>query len=154
MPKFVHVTDGNELSIQNVQNSLRLNHFTCTIKASVLKWETINRRNLIEKEKYKFILSADCLFFDDSRTHLIDAIKFYLSPDGVALITAPQRGKTLHLFMNECVQRGFKVELVDNYNDYIWEKHLEMKNQAKYDDNVHYPLLIKLYKKDYDKNHI
>ena len=152
-PKFVHVTDGNELSIQNVENSLRLNHFTCTIKASVLKWESINKRNL-EKEKYKFILCADCLFFDECRSYLINAIWFYLAPNGVALITAPQRGKTLELFTNECIQRGFSTELVRNYNDYIWEKHIEMKNQDSYNENVHYPILIKLYKKDYDKNHI
>ncbi|XP_053677793.1 calmodulin-lysine N-methyltransferase [Anopheles nili] len=147
-PAFVHVTDGNELSVENVRKSLVLNKFNCTIKSSVLKWEQTTQRELdqSQSERYHFILSADCLFFDESRSLLIDTIWHSLADEGVALITAPRRGHTLSLFLNECVARGFHYELLQCYNEAIWARHLELKQTEGYDENVHYPLLVKMYK--------
>uniref|UniRef100_A0A182SW69 Calmodulin-lysine N-methyltransferase n=1 Tax=Anopheles maculatus TaxID=74869 RepID=A0A182SW69_9DIPT len=146
-PAFVHVTDGNELSVENVRKSLVLNKFNCTIKSSVLKWEQTNRAlGQDTGERYHFILSADCLFFDESRSQLIDTIFQLLADEGVALITAPRRGQTLTLFLNECIARGFHYELLQCYNEAIWARHLELKQTDGYDENVHYPLLVKMYK--------
>uniref|UniRef100_A0A182WH24 Calmodulin-lysine N-methyltransferase n=1 Tax=Anopheles minimus TaxID=112268 RepID=A0A182WH24_9DIPT len=146
-PAFVHVTDGNELSVENVRKSLVLNKFNCTIKSSVLKWEQTSCRDSdLGEERYHFILSADCLFFDESRSQLIDTIWHSLAEEGVALITAPRRGQTLSLFLNECVARGFHYELLQCYNEAIWARHLELKQTDGYDENVHYPLLVKMYK--------
>lgn len=152
-PAFVHVTDGNELSVENVKKSLMMNKFNCTIKTSVLKWETVNsEQNLYHPDRfrYQFILSADCLFFDESRSHLIDTIWMLLADEGVALITAPRRGQTLSQFLDECVARGFYYDLLHCYNEAIWAKHLELIKTDGYDENIHYPLLIKMYKKDCD----
>ncbi|XP_049280627.1 calmodulin-lysine N-methyltransferase [Anopheles funestus] len=146
-PAFVHVTDGNELSVENVRKTLVLNKFNCTIKSSVLKWEQANKNPDHDTgERYHFILSADCLFFDESRSQLIDTIWQSLADEGVALITAPRRGQTLDLFLNECVARGFHYELLQCYNEAIWARHLELKQTDGYDENVHYPLLVKMYK--------
>ncbi|EAU75952.1 AGAP009131-PA, partial [Anopheles gambiae str. PEST] len=146
-PAFVHVTDGNELSVENVRHSLVLNKFSCTIKSSVLKWEQTARTDREPpNERYHFILSADCLFFDESRSQLIDTIWQLLADEGVALITAPRRGQTLGLFLDECVARGFHYELLQCYNEAIWARHLELKQTDGYDENVHYPLLVKMYK--------
>lgn len=146
-PAFVHVTDGNELSVENVRHSLVLNKFNCTIKSSVLKWEQTARTDREPpNERYHFILSADCLFFDESRSQLIDTIWQLLADEGVALITAPRRGQTLGLFLDECVARGFHYELLQCYNEAIWARHLELKQTDGYDENVHYPLLVKMYK--------
>ncbi|XP_050084986.1 calmodulin-lysine N-methyltransferase [Anopheles aquasalis] len=145
-PAFVHVTDGNELSVENVRKSLVLNKFNCTIKSSVLKWDGRTVRELTGGERYQFILSADCLFFDESRSQLIDTVWLLLAEEGVALITAPRRGNTLSLFLNECVARGFHYELLQCYNEAIWARHLELKLMDGYDENTHYPLLVKMYK--------
>uniref|UniRef100_A0A182NZW1 Calmodulin-lysine N-methyltransferase n=1 Tax=Anopheles epiroticus TaxID=199890 RepID=A0A182NZW1_9DIPT len=149
-PAFVHVTDGNELSVENVRKSLVLNKFSCTIKSSVLKWERPRQdrdnESLEADDRYHFILSADCLFFDESRSQLIDTIWQLLAEEGVALITAPRRGQTLGLFLSECVARGFHYELLQCYNEAIWARHLELKETEGYDENVHYPLLVKMYK--------
>lgn len=156
LPSFVHVTDGNELSVENVRKSLNLNKFNCTIKTSVLKWESVGSDHDVnhpERARYQFILSADCLFFDESRSHLIDAIWLFLADDGIALVTAPRRGHTLTHFLNECVAKGFYYELLHCYNEAIWNKHLELIKTEGYDENIHYPLLIKMYKKDYDLDH-
>ncbi|XP_062552117.1 calmodulin-lysine N-methyltransferase [Armigeres subalbatus] len=156
-PSFVHVTDGNDLSVENVRKSLNMNKFNCTIKTSVLKWESVYLTQCTTNSdhgRYQFILSADCLFFDESRSHLIDAIWLFLADEGVALITAPRRGHTLTHFLNECVARGFYYDLLYSYNKAIWEKHQEMIKTDGYDENIHYPLLIKMYKKDYDLRHV
>lgn len=156
-PSFVHVTDGNDLSVENVRKSLNMNKFKCTIKTSVLKWESVcldQYAKYPDRGRYQFILSADCLFFDESRSHLIDAIWLFLADEGVALITAPRRGHTLTHFLNECVARGFYYDLLHCYNEAIWDKHLELIKTDGYDENIHYPLLIKMYKKDYDLRHI
>uniref|UniRef100_A0A182QD17 Calmodulin-lysine N-methyltransferase n=1 Tax=Anopheles farauti TaxID=69004 RepID=A0A182QD17_9DIPT len=143
-PAFVHVTDGNELSVENVRKSLVLNKFACTIKSSVLKWE--QNETPADDARYHFVLSADCLFFDESRSQLIETIWHRLADEGVALITAPRRGQTLSLFLSECVARGFQYELHQCYNEAIWARHLELKQTEGYDENVHYPLLVKMYK--------
>lgn len=156
-PSFVHVTDGNDLSVENVNKSLNMNKFNCTIKTSVLKWESVcldQYAKYPDRARYQFILSADCLFFDESRSHLIDAIWLFLADEGVALITAPRRGHTLTHFLNECVARGFYYDLMHCYNEAIWNKHLELIKTDGYDENIHYPLLIKMYKKNYDLRHI
>ncbi|XP_058120477.1 calmodulin-lysine N-methyltransferase [Anopheles ziemanni] len=146
-PAFVHVTDGNELSVENVRKSLVLNKFNCTIKSSVLKWEQTGVLGPQPGDhRYQFILSADCLFFDESRSQLIDAIWMLLADEGVALITAPRRGHTLSQFLDECVARGFHYELLQCYNEAIWARHLELKLSEGYDENIHYPLLVKMYK--------
>ncbi|XP_058056635.1 calmodulin-lysine N-methyltransferase [Anopheles bellator] len=143
-PAFVHVSDGNELSVENVRKSLVLNKFNCTIKSSVLKWDRSAVGSV--EPKYQFILSADCLFFDESRSQLIDTVWLLLAEEGVAIVTAPRRGNTLGLFLNECVARGFHYELLQCYNEAIWARHLELKLMEGYDENIHYPLLVKLYK--------
>ncbi|XP_052865109.1 calmodulin-lysine N-methyltransferase [Anopheles cruzii] len=147
-PAFVHVSDGNELSVENVRKSLVLNKFNCTIKSSVLKWDRSAVGSAVgpAEPKYQFILSADCLFFDESRSQLIDTVWLLLAEEGVALVTAPRRGNTLGLFLNECVARGFHYELLQCYNEAIWARHLELKLMEGYDENIHYPLLVKLYK--------
>ncbi|XP_058452044.1 calmodulin-lysine N-methyltransferase [Malaya genurostris] len=149
-PAFVHVTDGNDLSVKNVEKSLPLNKFNCTIKTSVLKWESASNNQMSydsDRSRYQFILSADCLFFDESRSHLIDTIWMFLADNGVALITAPRRGHTLVHFLDECVAKGFYYDLMHCYNEAIWNKHLELIQTDGYDENIHYPVLVRMYKK-------
>lgn len=154
-PFLVHLSDGNALSVENVKRSLRLNDFNCFTKASVLKWESHKTRHEAEREMYSLILSADCLFFDESREALVDAIDFYLSPtkDAKALIMAPRRGQTLESFIAQAENRHLKCKIIENYCESIWNKHLELKQIAHdYNEDIHYPLLIileKSLKKDF-----
>jgi calmodulin-lysine N-methyltransferase len=145
-PHLIHLTDGNQLSVENVKRSVRLNDFECFAKCSVLKWEHSNKRSRTEEHKYDFILSADCLFFDESRTALIETIMFYLADNGVALIMAPRRGNTLTNFLNCAETMGLEYQMEQVYSDTIWDKHLDLVKSKDYDENIHYPLLVKLWK--------
>ncbi|KAH8377067.1 hypothetical protein KR093_003295, partial [Drosophila rubida] len=146
-PYAVHLTDGNEVSVENVRKTVCLNELSCYTKCSVLKWQEAAVRAHAEQAKFEFILCADCLFFDEARSALVDTIWYYLAPHGVALIMAPQRGRTLNVFRDECVARGFRVELATRYNETIWQRHLQLKtDSALYDEDLHYPLLLRLCK--------
>lgn len=146
-PYAVHLTDGNEVSVENVKKTVCLNELSCYTKCSVLKWQEASARAQAEQGKFEFILCADCLFFDEARSALVDTIWYYLAPQGIALIMAPRRGRTLNVFRDECVARGFRVDLAKRYNETIWQRHLQLKaNSALYDEDLHYPLLLRLCK--------
>ncbi|XP_064540531.1 calmodulin-lysine N-methyltransferase [Drosophila montana] len=146
-PYAVHLTDGNEVSVENVRKTVCLNELSCYTKCSVLKWQEAAVRAAAEQSKFEFILCADCLFFDEARSALVDTIWYYLAPQGVALIMAPRRGRTLNVFRDECVARGFRVDLATRYNETIWQRHLQLKaDSALYDEDLHYPLLLRLCK--------
>lgn len=146
-PYAVHLTDGNEVSVENVKKTVCLNELSCYTKCSVLKWQEAAARAQAEQEKFEFILCADCLFFDEARSALVDTIWYYLAPQGIALIMAPRRGRTLNVFRDECVARGFRVDLATRYNETIWQRHLQLKaDSALYDEDLHYPLLLRLCK--------
>ncbi|XP_075153628.1 calmodulin-lysine N-methyltransferase [Haematobia irritans] len=145
-PYAVHLTDGNEVSVENVKKTVCLNEMACYTKCSVLKWEDKVNRSPSEAEKFDVILSADCLFFDEARSSLVDTIWYYLSSRGEALVMAPRRGKTMSLFIEEAVKQGFLVSLTQRYNETIWKRHLELMNSSLYDADLHYPVLLRLRK--------
>lgn len=141
LSKFVVLTDGNKVSVENVQISYYCNEFTCPVACEVLKWEKSE-----SKCKYDIILCADCLFFDEARADLIETLWDMLSCNGLALIMAPKRGCTLENFVSQSTQKGFCCKEVVNYNNVVWEKHLSLLEHSEYDDNIHYPILIELTK--------
>lgn len=145
-PYAVHLTDGNEISVENVKKTVCLNEMACYTKCSVLKWEDKSSRSPSEAGKFDIILSADCLFFDEARSYLVDTIWYYLSATGEALVMAPRRGKTMSLFIEESVKQGFMVSITQRYNETIWKRHLELMNSSLYDADLHYPVLLRLRK--------
>lgn len=98
----------------------------------------------LEKQKYNFILCADCLFFDDSRVALVDSICYFLSENGVALVIAPKRGKSMNMFIKKCVAKGLNCHIQTYYNKEIYDKHLKFLKYSFYNEDIHYPILLKL----------
>ncbi|KAG5676750.1 hypothetical protein PVAND_006559 [Polypedilum vanderplanki] len=140
----IHLTDGNMFSLQNVKKSIILNDFNCFMKSSVLRWENSIQQCPLERQKYKFILCADCLFFDDSRVALVESICYFLSLDGMALIMAPKRGKSMNLFITKCIEKGFHCQILTYYNKEIWDHHLKCLKSSLYNEDIHYPILLKI----------
>lgn len=146
-PYAVHLTDGNDVSVENVKKTVCLNELACYTKCSVLKWEDVSARATAEAGKFDVILSADCLFFDEARSSLVETIWYYMAPRGEAIIMAPRRGKTMAMFVGECTRRGFAVEITQRYNETIWKRHEElMMTSGLYDEDLHYPVLLRLRK--------
>lgn len=143
---FVHLTDGNILSVQNANETLsqNQNNLTSKVVCSVLKWENID--SVQSDAQYDCIISADCLFFDSARSSFINALWLFMKPTGFGLIMAPCRGDTLNIFLQQATQKGFNCQVRKCYNRTIWRKHLELLDTSVYDENIHYPILIEITK--------
>lgn len=139
--KSVTVTDGNKISVENVQATIKCNQLDCGVKCKILNWSAKERDG-----KYDVILCGDCLFFDDARADLIECLWECMENDGIALIMAPQRGNTLERFIEQSVDRGFHCRKILNYSNVVWERRLTLLENCDYDDNIHYPILIEVTK--------
>lgn len=139
--KTVALTDGNKISVENVQISMHLNKFSCPVSCQVFKWGDTK-----SDIKFDIILSADCLFFDEARSDLIDTMWDTLDVNGFGLVMAPNRGNTLQNFIQQSENKGFKCKKITNYNNTVWERHLKLLENNDYDENIHYPILIELTK--------
>lgn len=142
--KSVTVTDGNKISVENVQAIIKCNQFDgggVGVKCRILKWSAEEKDG-----KYDVILCADCLFFDDARADLIECLWACLANDGIAFVMAPQRGNTLDSFIEQSQAKGLRCRKIVNYNNVVWEKRFALMNNCDYDDNIHYPILIEVTK--------
>ncbi|XP_061767195.1 calmodulin-lysine N-methyltransferase [Nerophis ophidion] len=150
--KEVLLSDGNEMSIQNVRGIVERNaqegRFMSThVSTRVLRWDCETDMSSLEAH-FDVVMCADCLFLDQYRGSLVDAIRRLLQPDGMALVLAPLRGDTLQIFCQLAKQAGLLVSQRQQYDTQVWDVHLKMLQEGKeaYDENIHYPLLITLTK--------
>lgn len=141
----VCLTDGNKLSVDNVQRIVNHNDFRdpTRVTCDVLQWGNPGKRN----NRFQVVLAADCLFFDDGRSDLVSTMWAFLEDNGQALVTAPKRGNTLEKFKVEAERTGFVCTIVEHYNKQIWDRHLQLRSENNnYDENIHYPLLLQMLK--------
>ncbi|XP_076629384.1 calmodulin-lysine N-methyltransferase [Colletes latitarsis] len=103
--------------------------------------------NNVLESLYDVILCADCLFFDEARSDLVETIYGCLANDGLALVMAPRRGSTFQKFAEAAVKRGFTARQIDRYDGKIWSRHLELLERSQeYCPDLHYPILLELTK--------
>ncbi|XP_075233820.1 calmodulin-lysine N-methyltransferase [Lycorma delicatula] len=123
---FIHLTDGNISSVENVCAIVKQNRLenSSRVSCSVLQWGDKEWRNT--PCKYDVIMAADCLFFDDGRKDLVNTMWQLLKQDGTALVTAPRRGSTLDEFINEANKMGFLCDPLQYYNEQVWQRHLKL----------------------------
>lgn len=149
MPSHVLLTDGNEVSINNVRDVVEVNKqcFGDTnVSCDVLKWEHLSLKEDY-LEKFDYVISADCLFFEDLHCELMSVIRNLLKPnEGTAVIFAPRRGKTLEQFCT-VAEEFFQVEQNLYYNDKVWRVHQEKPDG--YNADLHYPLHVVMKKTRY-----
>ncbi|GAB1607473.1 calmodulin-lysine N-methyltransferase-like [Argonauta hians] len=156
---YVEVTDGNENSIKNVyqivKNNEKRNIFGATVVcARSLRWNN-ELESLENKEKFDYILCADCLFFEEARLDLIDTIKYLLKPGGEALVFAPTRKNSFNEFL-QLASSIFHCSVEERYDDDVWNRHLELEshNGSVYNKDLHYPVMMILRKPaDNTSNH-
>jgi len=148
--KQVHLTDGNSNAANNLQDMLQgdkvnLGGGSTEVTASMLRWDDVEAVEHL-KNSFDWIICADCLFFDSGREGLVTAIQQLLTPDGVALIVAPNRGGTFTQFENSA-RRLFDVQVQTKYSPTIWEAHQRWLEDPAYQTDIHYPKLMMLSNK-------
>ncbi|KAI1286979.1 Calmodulin-lysine N-methyltransferase [Halotydeus destructor] len=150
----VILTDGNDRAISNVQEIVLKNQVqfgSTDVHVRQLRWaHEVDYKDLVGK--VDIVLSADCVYFDQGRQPLIDTMWTILKETGLSVILAPRRGLTLEHFVRLCQEKGFFVEQVLVYDARVWELHETYLRQKReiYQDNLHYPLMIILRKKQID----
>ncbi|CAF0768572.1 unnamed protein product [Rotaria sp. Silwood1] len=144
-------TDGNEKSIANLNAILKAktNEFNwlCPIESRVLIWtRQLNDSSL--KQRFDFIISADCFFFEDLHHDLCHTIYYMLKDSGVAINFSPYRSKSLNKFVSIAETYPFECNIIDHYDDDVFNKHLQTKKLNKnYSSDLHYPILVILRKR-------
>ncbi|ETI34815.1 hypothetical protein F441_18616 [Phytophthora nicotianae CJ01A1] len=151
----VVVTDGNPLSVKNLQLCIEENKIQqvfaaraqhTDITAELLRWD----RNATLREdlqhQFDLVFASDCLFFEEFHEDLAYTIKSLLRRgSGRCLLLQPSRNGSMERFCVIAERHGFIISQSRDFDPKIVRKHEEyVQTRPDYVPDVHFPVLLTL----------
>lgn len=151
VPSKVLLTDGNQRSVDNVQEIISANSCLtdANVSTQIIVWDqSFISQPSVHDSTFDYVLCADCLFFSEVHIQLVQVIFKLLKFCGEALIFAPKRSGTLQQFC-DIASQYFDLETDTKYDDIIWCEHEEAvhRSDGVYKMDIHYPVMILLKKR-------
>lgn len=145
MPSCIRLTDGNPVSVNNMQQLIKANGQNVDISAEVLVWN----QEFLDSEYpvFDYVICADCLFFREIHSCLAEVICKLLSPEGEALLFNPRRSGSLQQFSQLVAAGGrLRVEEKQRYEQEVWKRHERLCAESciSYKPDLHYPVMLRL----------
>eukprot|EP00644_Phytophthora_capsici_P009270 jgi/Phyca11/543766/estExt2_Genewise1Plus.C_PHYCAscaffold_130068 len=146
------VTDGNPLSVKNLQLCVQENKKQkvfaagADISAELLRWD----RNVTLREdlqhQFDLVFASDCLFFEEFHEDLAYTIKTLLRHgSGRCILLQPSRNGSMERFCVVAERHGFTIRQSRDYDAEIVRKHEEyQRTRPDYVPDVHFPVLLTL----------
>ncbi|KAG7376956.1 hypothetical protein PHYPSEUDO_012381 [Phytophthora pseudosyringae] len=152
----VVVTDGNPLSVKNLQLCVEENKRQrvfpaqrtqgTEVSAELLRWDrnTSVRGDL--QHQFDLVVASDCLFFEEFHEDLAHTIKSLLRrSSGRCLLLQPSRNGSMERFCVVAERHGFAVRQSRDYDAEIVRKHeAYQQSRPDYVADVHFPVLLTL----------
>eukprot|EP00033_Pygsuia_biforma_P001623 GCRY01001825.1.p1 GENE.GCRY01001825.1~~GCRY01001825.1.p1 ORF type:complete len:386 (-),score=75.32 GCRY01001825.1:47-1204(-) len=140
-PKEVVLSDGNERCVDGLHSTILANQSNiapnCKVEAAHLPWDVnsslISESSLLCPASFDFIIMADCLFFREAWSGLVDILQRLLAPGGVVVSLAPRRHTSLHGFLDQLKRDAplfDRFALFPRANSRYWASLLEKLNLA------------------------
>jgi len=148
----VVVTDGNQLSVKNLQLCVQENQLQQVfpagthVSAELLRWDRDASLREDLQQQFDLVFASDCLFFEEFHEDLACTIKGLLRRgSGRCLLLQPSRNGSMERFCATAERHGFSVNRSDAYDPEIARKHEEyQRTRADYVLDVHLPVLLTL----------
>ncbi|GMF34817.1 unnamed protein product [Phytophthora lilii] len=151
----VVVTDGNPLSVKNLQLCIEENRMQkvfraksadTQVTAELLRWDRTATLREDLQQQFDLVFASDCLFFEDFHDDLAHTIKSLLRPgSGRCLLLQPSRNGSMERFCAVAERHGFSIQQSREYDPEIVRKHGEYQRTIPdYVPDVHLPVLLSL----------
>ncbi|EGZ29422.1 hypothetical protein PHYSODRAFT_552743 [Phytophthora sojae] len=151
----VVVTDGNPLSVKNLQLCVEENRkqqvFAARsqdtdITAELLRWDRDAKLREDLQQQFDLVFASDCLFFEEFHEDLAHTVKSLLRPgSGRCLLLQPSRNGSMERFCAIAARHGFAVHKSEDYDPEIVRQHAAyQQTRADYVPDVHFPVLLSL----------
>ena len=151
--QHVLVTDGNPLSVKNLQLCIEANKMQhvfprdappVNISTELLRWD---RHASVKKDwqhQFDLVIASDCLFFEEFHEDLAYTIKTLLRPgSGRCLLVQPSRNGSMERFCGIAKRHGFCITALRDYDATIGAKHADYQaTRPDYVPDVHFPVLL------------
>lgn len=86
-----------------------------SISSKVLNWASYDKEEI---GLWEVMIGADCLFFQDFHSALIQLLLDLLSPDGVVMFFQPRRSGSMENFQTKASPH-FLIEIIEDYSTQV-----------------------------------